>query len=128
MTVSVSLAGMASSQPSSEEVEAVLAKRAAAHTKPSDEDLRPVYNFLRSTFVGERNEGSSSSALEPPHWYCSKTSSRLHREAATYLIFLYAFNRVERAQRWIKELEGVLNGCEKCARGFAAARRRFAAK
>lgn len=119
---------MSTSQPSAEEVEAVLAKRAAANTKPTDDDLRPVYYYLRSTFVSDRNEGSSTSASQSPHWYCSRTPERLHREAATYLIFLFAFNKVERARLWIQELEGVLRGCEKCSRCFASARRKFATK
>jgi senataxin len=119
---------MSSTPPTAEEVEAVLERKAAARTKPTDDDLRPVYNYLRSTFVSERNESSSSSAAQPPHWYCSRTPERLHREAATYLIFLFAFNRVERAQLWIKELEGVLRSCDKCSRCFTPARKRFASK
>jgi senataxin len=51
----------------------------------------------------------------------------LHREVATYLIFLFAYAKSENAQLWLTELEAVLE-CEGCARGFGVAKRRFRRK
>jgi senataxin len=110
-----------------EEVEAVLRKRQGASSRPGQEDLLIPYEYIRGTFRSSRNEGSSASATASPHWYCSKCSESLHREVATYLIFLFAYAKSENAQLWLTELEAVLE-CEGCARGFGVAKRRFRRK
>lgn len=109
------------------EVEAVLLRRAGASSKPDPDDLRIPYEYIKSTFRGERNEGTSASASAAPHWYCSRCPVGLHREVATYLVFLFAFGKGESAQQWLAELESVLE-CESCARGFGTAKRRFKRK
>ena len=109
------------------EVEAVLQRRQGASARPSQEDLATPYEYLRSTFTSSRNEGSSTSATSAPHWFCSKCPESLHREAATYLVFLFAYAKSDTAQLWLTELEGVLS-CEGCARGFGIAKKRFKRK
>jgi senataxin len=114
------------------EVEAVLARRSKAQDKPTDADLQPVYNYLRPTFPSSSNHASSSTTASEKspevHWFCSKTPSSIVREAATYLIFLFAFQRIGTSKEWVDALEQVLKGCDRCARGFGAARRGFGAK
>jgi senataxin len=115
----------------SAQVEAVLDRRARSHDKPSDADLRPVFDFLRPTFPASLNAPSSShSPARPPntHWFCSKTPKPRVREAATFLIFLFAFHQAGTSKEWVDALESVLEGCERCARAFGAARRRFSTK
>jgi len=111
-----------------QEVEAVLAKRAIEQDTPTDKDLFPVYNFLLEESHEQAISPSTPALATGVHWYCSKASSSLHREAATYLIILFAFRRDGMSAVWVTALEGVLLGCEDCARAFGAARRTFGSK
>jgi senataxin len=52
----------------------------------------------------------------------------LHREAATFLIFLFAYRRNSASRYWVDSLETVVSGCNRCARGFGAARRELGRK
>lgn len=127
-----------SDRPTPQQVEAVL-KGARTKSAPGDADLLPVYNYLFAPLL-DRHEGqgagsasasasASTSALpsrQIEHFYCSKCPSDLHRDAATYLIFLFAFKRDGMPRRFLDALEEVLKGCTSCARVFGAARRRFA--
>ena len=110
------------------EVEAVFSKSASEQTTPKDTDLYPVYSLL----LPNASDGTSPSAAPPnapsSHWYCSKALSSIHREAATYLIILFAFRREGMSGLWVTALEGVLSSCDECARSFGAARRRFGTK
>ncbi|WVQ83579.1 hypothetical protein IAT38_005720 [Cryptococcus sp. DSM 104549] len=107
------------------EAEAVLKAVSISQNKPNDSVLFPLYRFL----IPQSGESSSSTAAaQEDHWYCSKAVSALHREAATYLIFLFAFNRTGTPQAWVEKVEEVVSGCEQCARGFASARRRLESK
>ena len=98
-------------------VEAVLNKASRGNDRPQDSELGPCYNFLIPP--------SSASNPAAPHWYCEKARSDLHRRAASYLLFLFAFRRQGTSQTWVETLENVLRGCEKCARSFGIARREF---
>ncbi|WWD16760.1 hypothetical protein CI109_101192 [Kwoniella shandongensis] len=107
------------------EVEAVLKAKSTVQDRPTDNDLLPVYRYL----VPQPDESSSStSARHDTHWYCPKAVSALHTEAATYLIFLFAFQRQGTSKAWVDRLEGVLLGCEDCARAFGGARRRLGSR
>ncbi|WWC87505.1 uncharacterized protein L201_002395 [Kwoniella dendrophila CBS 6074] len=108
------------------EVGAVLKSRANSQEKPSDSDLLPVYRYL----VPSSTTSASSNASEKKdiHWYCEKAKSDLHREAATYLIFLFAFQRQGTSKAWVDRLEEILLGCEGCARSFGGARRKLGLK
>ena len=127
-------------QPTPEQVEAVL-KGAQSKSAPHDSDLLPVYKFVlpskpdQSISTSISSEASSSSHAQATktsgngrvnHFYCAKNPSELHREAATYLIFLFAFKRDGMPKRFLDELERVLQGCTSCARAFGGARRKFA--
>ncbi|KAK8861338.1 hypothetical protein IAR55_002157 [Kwoniella newhampshirensis] len=105
------------------EVEAVLKAKSTVQDRPTDNDLLPVYRYLVPQ--SEHSSSSSSSAVHQheTHWYCPKAVSSLHKEAATYLIFLFAFQRQGTSKAWVDRLEGVLLHCEDCARAFGAARR-----
>lgn len=117
---------MGTDPPSTTEVEAVLRKANGA-VKPTDADLFPVYSFLSPAFPNLRTAPSTStSTSSSSHFYCPKAPSELHRNAAIYLIFLFAFKRDGMPKTFISALEGVLLGCEHCARAFGAARRKFA--
>ncbi|WVQ62978.1 uncharacterized protein L199_001127 [Kwoniella botswanensis] len=104
------------------EVGAVLKSRAASQEKPSDSDLLPVYRYLVPTST------STSSEQKETHWFCDKAKSALHRESATYLIFLFAFQRQGTSKAWVDRLEEILLGCEGCARAFGGARRTLGSK
>jgi len=122
-----SLSIMSSSDELAKEVEAVLARRAVDQGTPTDIDLFPVYNLLlNSSKHASTSSGPSRSSRG--HWYCSKASSTLHREAATYLIILFAFRPEGMSATWVTALEGVLMGCDDCARAFGSARRTFGAR
>ncbi len=110
------------------EVEAVLAKRAVQQDTPTDVDLFPVYDLLLPSPSDHASSSSSLSVFSKDHWYCSKAHSSLHREAATYLIILFAFRREGMSWTWVTALDSVLMGCDECARAFGAARRKFGAK
>ena len=121
---------MLSAWQSAADVEAAF-QRASDGTRPQDSDLYPVYNYLEPTFPSKDHASASSSSsatVSTSHWYCAKTTDRLYRQAATYLIFLFAFKRDGMPKKWLEALEGVLRGCEGCARAFGAARRNFASK
>ena len=120
---------MSSSDELLKQVEAVLTKRAIAQSTPTDVDLFPVYNLLLPTDPTHTNHASSSSssAVCPAHWYCHKSPTPIHREAASYLIILFAYRREGMPKTWLDALENVLKGCEECARAFGCARRHFAA-
>ncbi|KAK4689196.1 senataxin, partial [Tremellales sp. Uapishka_1] len=114
---------MSSDGSSMREVEEILAARLRDQAAPQDAILNPVYNLLLPT-----STASSSSRAKKAHWYCSQALSSLHTEAATYLLFIFAFRREGTSKAWIEALEAVLGRCEKCARGFGAARRIFGSK
>lgn len=101
-------------------VEAVLDKASTGKERPTDADLGPCYSFL---IPSASSPSSSTSTVE--HWYCEKARSELHRRAAGYLLFLFAFKRAGQSKEWVDRLEIVLRGCEGCARGFGIARRAF---
>ncbi|WWC59973.1 uncharacterized protein I303_102536 [Kwoniella dejecticola CBS 10117] len=108
------------------EVGAVLKSRASSQEKPSDSDLLPVYRYLVPSNANNASSSSSTSAeRKETHWYCIKAKSELHRESATYLIFLFAFQRQGTSKAWVDRLEEILLGCEGCARAFGGARRRL---
>ncbi|WVW79753.1 hypothetical protein I302_101723 [Kwoniella bestiolae CBS 10118] len=108
------------------EVGAVLKSRAASQEKPSDSDLLPVHKYLVPPSASTST--SSSSEQKEIHWYCDKAKSPLHRECATYLIFLFAFQRQGTSKAWVDRLEEILLGCEGCARAFGGARRTLGSK
>ncbi|WVN90408.1 uncharacterized protein L203_105644 [Cryptococcus depauperatus CBS 7841] len=110
--------GMPSSLDLAAEVESVLKARREVQEKPNNDVLLLVFQYLVS-----QSTSNSSAALSEEHWYCRKTSTPLVREAATYLIFLFAFQRQGTSKTWVDKLEVILGSCEGCARGFAAARR-----
>ncbi|WVQ73855.1 hypothetical protein IAR50_003436 [Cryptococcus sp. DSM 104548] len=115
---------MSSSASSSNEIEAILRSKRELQEKPTNDVLQPVYRFL----VPPDDGGSSSTVNHEDHWYCSKAVSSTHREAATYLIFLFAFQRQGTSKLWVEKVEAILESCEQCARGFGAARRRMESK
>ncbi|ORY29551.1 SEN1 N terminal-domain-containing protein [Naematelia encephala] len=117
--------GSSGSDPQIAEVEAVLERRAASNQQPTDLDLFPVYNFL---LPSKPVATSFATTNGPLHWYCSQAPSELHREAATYLIFLFAFRREGTSKAWLEALERVVLCCNRCARGFGAARRKFGSR
>lgn len=112
---------MSSDKPSPEDVEALLAARRKVQEKPNTDALLPVYLYL----LHPSNEAQSSSSSLEDHWYCNKSKSALHTEAATYLIFLFAFQRQGTSKTWVDKLEVILESCENCARSFGGARRRL---
>ncbi|OXB33487.1 senataxin [Cryptococcus neoformans] len=112
---------MSSDKPRPEDVKALLAARRKVQEKPNTDALLPVYLYL----LPQSNEASSSSSSLEDHWYCSKSKSALHIEAATYLIFLFAFQRQGTSKTWVDKLEVILESCENCARSFGVARRRL---
>lgn len=112
---------MSSDKPRPEDIEALLAARRKVQEKPNTDALLPVYLYL----LPQSNEASSSSSSLEDHWYCSKSKTALHIEAATYLIFLFAFQRQGTSKTWVDKLEAILESCENCARSFGVARRRL---
>ena len=123
------LSGMMSSNDElAKKVEVVIAKRAIEQDTPADTDLFPIFNFLVPSHCSNTSSSSPPSISPGGHWYCSKVQSALHREAATYMIILFAFRREGMSGTWVTALEGVLIGCDECARAFGAARRRFGTK
>ena len=119
---------MAPDPPSSQALGELLQKRSASSSPPTDAELLPAYNYLLPHFPATQPIAGSSklpSTGLQQHLYCAECTEELVRDAATYLIFLFAFKRDGMSGRWLEALEKVLQGCDKCARGFAAARRRF---
>lgn len=111
------------SGPEAREVEAILSRMRDNAGQPTDKDLVPVFNYVMRPSTSVSAGASSSATFSPEaHWYCSKVPSDVYRDAATYLIFMFAFKGVD----WIKALEQVVGDCASCARAFGAARRRFA--
>jgi senataxin len=114
--------------PAVEEVEAVLRDaRTGKKQTPSDSDLFPVYNYVfppkETSLTDEGSSSTSSSSLR--HFYCSKCPNSLYREAATYLLFLFAFRRDGMPKRFLGELERTFDACTGCSRAFGGIRRRF---
>nr|XP_019012419.1 senataxin [Kwoniella pini CBS 10737]OCF51200.1 senataxin [Kwoniella pini CBS 10737] len=109
------------------EVGAVLKSRASSQEKPSDSDLLPVYRYLVPSSTAS-SSSSTSKVDKETHWYCKKAKSALHKESATYLIFLFAFQRQGTSKAWVDRLEEVLLSCEGCARAFGGARRKLGSK
>lgn len=121
-------ASMSSPAPSPDphqRVTAILHKALSSSERPTDKELGPCYNLLLSDKTSSSSSTSHASGLT--HWYCDKAISELHRKAATYLLFLFAFNRQGTGQNWINTLESTVKGCSECARGFGIARREFEA-
>lgn len=118
---------MTSDVPTAEQVEAVL-KGARTKSHPENADLQTVYSFLLPPAPPQKEStsASSSSSADLSHYYCSKCATELQREAATYLIFAFAFRRKDRASHFLGELEKALKGCAGCARAFGSVRRTFA--
>lgn len=115
--------------PTAEQVEVILAGAVAKH--PTDSELLPVLNFLIPIFdipLSTSASSSSSSSKSAVHFYCSKCPSATYREAATYLLYLFAFQRAGTASRFIQGLEKTLNGCVNCARAFGGVKGRFGSK
>jgi len=115
--------------PTAEQVEAILAGAPGKH--PSDGELLPVLNFLLPVVdvpLSTSASSSSSSNSKSTHFYCSKCPSPIHRESATYLLYLFAFQRGGTAGRYLHALEKALNGCVNCARAFGGVKRRFGSK
>ncbi|WOO78940.1 Helicase sen1 [Vanrija pseudolonga] len=96
-------------------VEALLASLRERQVQPTQEELGTIYELVLPP-------GASTDA--ETHWYCAKAPSDTAREAATYLLYLFAFTG-ERANTWKGKLTQVLTGCAACARAFGAVRRRF---
>lgn len=114
-------------ESSAEDISKLLDSFALNQKHPSDENLGPVYRFFTSTTTADLPNGASSSdpVIVEEHWFCPKAKSEVHREAATFLIFLLAFQGSASGKAWVQRLEHVLSGCSNCARGFGAARRRL---
>ena len=124
---------MSSSTASPDEVKGILDKVAQEARAPSDGDLLPAFKYLMPAAAASLSDQSSSTPNFPPlasdtHWYCPKVESDLHKEVATFLIFLFAFQRHTASKYWIQSLEKVVTGCPRCARGFGAARRKLRRK
>ena len=120
---------MNSDHPTPEQVEAILAGAVAKH--PTDGELLPVLNFLLPVVdvpLSTSVSSSSSNSKSTVHFYCSKCPSAIHREAATYLLYLFAFQRAGTASRFIQGLEKSLSGCVNCARSFGGIKGRFGSK
>jgi senataxin len=121
---------MNTDHPTAEQVEAILA--GATGKYPTDSELIPVFNFLLPTvdvpLSTSATSSSTSTSKSSIHFYCSKCHSATHREAATYLLYLFAFERAGTASKYMQGLEKALNGCVNCARAFGGAKRRFGHK
>lgn len=112
--------------PTVQEVEAVLRDaRTGKKQTPSDGDLFPVYNYVFPAKDESIEDEASASSSSLKHFYCSKCPSTLHREAATYLLFLFAFRRDGMPKRFLGELERTFDACTGCSRAFGGIRRRF---
>lgn len=96
-------------------VEALLASLRERQVQPSQEELVTIYHLVLPPDASPEAE---------THWYCAKAPSDTAREAATYLLYLFAFNG-EHANTWKGKLTQILSGCAACSRAFGAARRRF---
>lgn len=127
------MSGSTDSSSLAAEVAAILKRRASSAEKPNDTDLVPVYRFLSAWFPHQpattpaAGGPNGSSHDTDQHWFCPKRSTQLVADAATFLIFLFAFKRVDRSKAYVDALEAVLAGCERCAGSFGAARREFGA-
>lgn len=115
--------------PTMEQAEAILAGAIGKH--PTDSELLTVLNFLLPVVnipLSTSGSSSSSSTSKSVHFYCAKCPSATHREAATYLLYLFAFQRSGTAGRYLQGLEKVLNGCPDCARAFGGVKRKFGSR
>ncbi len=59
------------------------------------------------------------------HWYCTKQQDEVVIKVATYLIYLFSYNRTGQVAEWVTALEKVVLKSERCARGFCSARVEF---
>lgn len=119
---------MSQPQPSADTIRALLKSREENQDSPGEDVLVPVYGFLSDATAYTANSGPSLGSPMERHWFCKLAPSEVHTEAATYLLFLFAFDLVGTAKEWIVQLDHVLRGCAHCARGFCGARRTLGAK
>lgn len=114
-----------------DEILSHLKEKETQQRNPSPDDLRKLCEYvnassLRKTTVGP-NGGSSTGKNEGKHPFCS-LAEHATRETATYLLYLFSYNRAGMVETWMASLERAVTTCDECARGFCVARRTFIAK
>lgn len=113
-----------------EEILAHLKEKETQQRNPNPDDLRRLCEYVRASSLRRTagtSTGSGSVRNEAKHPFCSRAEDAT-RETATYLLYLFSYNRAGIIEVWMSSLEKAVATCDECARGFCVARRTFMAK
>jgi senataxin len=111
------------------EVLAHLKEKETVQRNPNPDDLRALCEYVKSSSLRslETNGVASNLKNDGRHPFCPRAED-VTREAATYLLYLFSYNRSGMIENWMSGLERAVAACDLCARGFCVARRTFMAK
>jgi senataxin len=113
-----------------EEILAHLREKETQQRSPNPDDLRRLCEYVKTSSLrrtGTVANGAGSVKNEAKHPFCARAEDAT-RETATYLLYLFSYNRAGMVETWMTSLEGAVTTCDECARGFCVARRTFIAK
>jgi senataxin len=113
-----------------EEILAHLREKEMQQRNPNPDDLRRLCEYVKASSL-RRTAGATNAVAsvknEGKHPFCAKAEDAA-RETATYLLYLFSYNRAGIIETWMTSLEKAVATCDECARGFCVARRTFIAK
>ncbi|ORX36373.1 SEN1 N terminal-domain-containing protein [Kockovaella imperatae] len=112
----MSSSGAQGDEHTSHRIQAILDEVISVSSGFPTDEISSVYKFLMS---------SSGGSASGRHWYCDRVKTELHREAATFLLYIIANKRKDEAAVFMDALEEILRSCEACSRRFSGVRRRF---
>lgn len=114
-----------------EQVLGHLKEKEVQQRNPNPDDLRQLCEYVKSSSLRKSITGSlatpGTSKNDGTHPFCG-LAEEATREVATYLLYLFSYNRSGMVDSWMTSLESAVAMCDECARGFCIARRTFIAK
>lgn len=111
---------LSSSEMDADSILSFLVSRRQIQANPPAAQLKSLIDACLAT-----DSTLALSKQDERHWFCPKQKDALITKVATYLIFLFSYNRTGQVEEWVKTLEKVVLKCPKCARGFCSARVEF---
>ena len=114
-----------------EEVLAHLKEKEVQQRNPNPDDLRQLCEYVKTSPLRKSTTAVGDIAGKPrndgTHPFCS-LAEEVTREVATYLLYLFSYNRSGMVDSWMSSLERAVATCDECARGFCISRRTFISK
>jgi senataxin len=114
-----------------EQVREHLKEKEVQQRNPNPDDLRQLCEYVKTAPLRKSTIGTSDVTgnikNDDTHPFCQRAEEAT-REVATYLLYLFSYNRAGMVDGWMSSLERAITTCDECARGFCVARRTFIAK